>query len=172
MTLLEHLQELRRRLARACLAVVLGSIGGYLLSLQVLEIIQNPYCNLMADLATKHNDGVLPAGYTCPFVQLSATAPFVLRMQISLWVGVILAAPLWLYQLWAFIAPGLHRHERRWAYWFTGIAAPLFASGALVAYFVIAKGLPFLLQFNPPDVSTQLELTAYVDFVTRLMLLF
>src|SRR6185295_5419020 len=87
-------------------------------------------------------------------------------------VGLVVAAPIWLYQLWAFIAPGLHRNERRWAYAFVGVATPLFAGGAVLAYFVVAKGLQFLLQFNGPNVTTALEITRYVDFVTGLMLLF
>ena len=93
-------------------------------------------------------------------------------MKIALWIGLIIAAPIWLYQLWAFIAPGLHRHERRWAYGFAGVAAPLFAMGSVAAYFVVAKGLAFLLQFTPANTVVQLEITKYVDFVTGFMMLF
>jgi sec-independent protein translocase protein TatC len=93
-------------------------------------------------------------------------------MQLALWIGLILAAPFWLYQLWAFVAPGLHRNERRWAYWFAGIAAPLFALGAVLAYIVVAKGMQFLLQFTPPNVITALEIGGYVKFITNFMLLF
>jgi sec-independent protein translocase protein TatC len=170
MTLLAHLRELRSRLFKACLGIVVGFVIGWVLSNVVLEIIQSPYCDLMrADALRK---GPLPDGYRCPFVQLGVTDTFVLKMKISLWVGLVVAAPVWLYQLWAFVAPGLHRNERRWAYLFAGIAAPLFALGGVLAYFVVAKGLEFLLQFNGPNVATTLEITRYVDFVTGLMLLF
>src|SRR5256885_2127389 len=101
-----------------------------------------------------------------------ATDVFPLRLQIALWIGLILAGPVWLYQLWAFIAPGLHKHERRWAYVFAGLAAPLFAAGAVLAYIVVAKGLAFLLQFTPGNVSTLLEVSGYVKFITNFMLLF
>src|SRR5256714_865277 len=74
-------------------------------------------------------------------------------------------------QLWAFIAPGLHKHERKWAYWFTAVAAPLFAAGAALAYFIIARGLEFLLQFTPSNVTTALEISGYVKFVTNFMLI-
>jgi sec-independent protein translocase protein TatC len=172
MTLMEHLRELRSRLLKACLGILVGFGFGLWLSGSVLELIQSPYCELMADKAATGNNGVLPPGWLCPFVQLGPTDVFVLKLKIALWTGLMLAAPIWLYQLWAFIAPGLHRHERRWAYLFAGIAGPLFALGGLLAYFIVGKGLAFLLEFNPANVETQLEITKYVDFVTGLMLLF
>jgi sec-independent protein translocase protein TatC len=170
MTLMEHLRELRNRLFKACIAILIGFVVGWLVGKYVLHIIQSPYCELMKnDAIAKHK---YTDGWSCPFVQLGVTDILVLRMKIALWVGLVLAAPIWMYQLWAFIAPGLHRHERKWAYLFTALAAPLFAAGGVLAYFVVAKGLGFLLEFNPPDVTTQLEITKYVDFVTGLMLLF
>jgi sec-independent protein translocase protein TatC len=172
MTLMEHLRELRSRLFKACLGILIGFGVGWWLSSFVLDLIQDPYCSLMQASAAGKNGGVVPAGWTCPFVQLGVTDTFVLKMKIALWVGLVLAAPIWMYQLWAFVAPGLHRHERRWAYLFAGIAAPLFALGSVLAYFVVAKGLEFLLQFNGKNVTIQLEITRYVDFVTGLMLLF
>jgi sec-independent protein translocase protein TatC len=171
MTLLEHLRELRGRLFKASLGILVGfGIGWFLLSGWALQTLQDPYCNLMAHtFLSKHPGAQVPS---CPFVQLGLTDVFVLKMKISLWVGLIVAAPIWLFQLWAFIAPGLHRHERRWAYAFVGLAAPLFAGGAVLAYFVVTKGLEFLLQFTPKNVTTTLEITRYVDFITNLMLLF
>jgi sec-independent protein translocase protein TatC len=172
MTLMEHLRELRSRLFKASIFVVIGFGFGFWLSSRVLELLYDPYCSLTEKTARQGNGGALPAGFHCEFVQLGATDGFVLRMQIALWVGLILAAPFWLYQLWAFIAPGLHKHERRWAYWFAGIATPLFAMGAVLAFFVVKNGLDFLLQFNPPNVKTTLEIRKYVSFITNLMLLF
>ena len=166
MSLLEHFRELRDRLFKATVGVLLGFVVGWVLSGKALELIQRPYCDL-----TRENAGN-PDNWQCSFVQLGVTDTFVLKMKIALWLGLIIAAPIWLYQLWAFIAPGLHRHERRWAYAFTSVAAPLFAGGALAAYFVVAKGLAFLLQFTPPDVLVTLEITQYVEFITNLMLLF
>jgi sec-independent protein translocase protein TatC len=170
MTLLEHLRELRSRLMKACLGILAGFGIGWWLSGWVLGFLQSPYCHLMREAALKK--GPLPPNYSCPFIQLGVTDTFVLKMKIALWIGLIVAAPIWLFQLWAFIAPGLHRHERRWAYAFVAVATPLFAAGSVLAYFVVAKGLQFLLQFNGPNVTTSLEITRYVDFVTGLMLLF
>ncbi len=168
MTLLEHLQELRSRLFKASLGVAAGMIIGWFLSGPVLNFITQPYCDLMA----KRGKPVLGEPGQCNLLQTGLTDVFTLKLQLALWIGLIFAGPVWLYQLWAFVAPGLHRHERRWAYWFTGIAAPLFATGAVLAYVVVAKGLAFLLQFTPSNVTTALEVSGYVKFITNFMLLF
>lgn len=162
MTLIEHLRELRSRLFKASLAIVAGFVVGYLLSLPVFELLKQPYCNLKPEVPCSEQ----------PFLQLGAADGFLLRLKIALWVGLILAAPFWLYQLWAFIAPGLHRHERKYAYGFVAIATPLFLAGAGLAYFVVEKGLKFLLEAGVTGVTTQLEVTKYVSFVTSLILIF
>ncbi|SCG73786.1 twin-arginine translocase subunit TatC [Micromonospora inositola] len=164
MTLMEHVRELRNRLFRASLAIVVGFGFGLWLSGPVLHLLQKPYCDLPKSR--------LPDG-TCNFVQLGPADLFLLQMKVALWVGLIVAAPIWLYQLWAFIAPGLHRHERRYAYFFTALAAPLFAGGAVLAYFVTSKGLEFLLNVSGGgDIHTTLDITRYISFVTNLILLF
>ncbi|WBB87709.1 twin-arginine translocase subunit TatC [Micromonospora sp. WMMC264] len=164
MTLIEHIRELRNRLFRASLAILVGFGFGVWLSGPVLHILQKPYCDLPKARLIDGN---------CNFVQLGPADLFLLQMKVALWVGLIIAAPIWLYQLWAFIAPGLHRHERRYAYFFTALAAPLFAAGAVLAYFVTSKGLEFLLNVSGGgDVTTTLDITRYVGFVTNLILLF
>ena len=164
MTLMEHIRELRNRLFRASLAILVGFGFGVWLSGPVLHILQKPYCDLPKARLIDGN---------CNFVQLGPADLFLLQMKVALWVGLIIAAPIWLYQLWAFIAPGLHRHERRYAYFFTALAAPLFAAGAVLAYFVTSKGLEFLLNVSGGgDVTTTLDITRYVGFVTNLIMLF
>ncbi|WP_422740126.1 twin-arginine translocase subunit TatC [Micromonospora sp. WMMD729] len=164
MTLIEHVRELRNRLFRASLAILVGFGFGIWLATPVRELLSKPYCDLpqSIDLATGK----------CKFVQLGVADVFLLNLKIGLWVGLIIAAPIWLYQLWAFIAPGLHRHERRYAYVFTALAAPLFAAGAVLAFFVTTKGLEFLLNVSGDDIATNLEVTRYISFVTNLILLF
>lgn len=159
MTLVEHLRELRNRLLRASIGVLVGFGVGVWLADEALHILRRPYCGLF--------DG------SCPFVQLGPADVFLLTIKVALWLGLILSSPIWLYQLWAFIAPGLHRHERKWAYWFSAIAAPLFMLGAALAYFTVDKGLRFLLQFGGGgDVLNQLEITRYISFVTNFLLVF
>ncbi|MEU5946744.1 twin-arginine translocase subunit TatC [Micromonospora sp. NPDC047465] len=163
MTLVEHIRELRNRLFKASLAILVGFGFGIWLAVPVLNVLKRPYCDLPQAQTTNG---------ACDFVQLGPADLFLLNLKIGLWVGLIIAAPVWLYQLWAFIAPGLHRHERRYAYVFTGLAAPLFAAGAVLAYFVTAKGLEFLLDISGSDINTTLDITRYVSFVTNLILLF
>ncbi|MFF0657698.1 twin-arginine translocase subunit TatC [Micromonospora tulbaghiae] len=164
MTLMEHIRELRNRLFRASLAILVGFGFGVWLAEPVRVLLSKPYCDLPQsfDAATGK----------CKFVQLGVADVFLLNLKIGLWVGLIIAAPIWLYQLWAFIAPGLHRHERRYAYVFTALAAPLFAAGAVLAFFVTTKGLEFLLDVSGDDIATNLEVTRYISFVTNLILLF
>jgi sec-independent protein translocase protein TatC len=172
MSLLDHLRELRTRLFRASIAIVLGMIVGYFLSRPIIGLLQDPYCDLARHQAAAGNGGIVPAGYKCGFVALKVTDPLLLTLKISLYAGLIVSAPFWFYQLWAFVAPGLHRNERRWAYVFAGLAAPLFAGGSVLAYIVVAKGLQFLLSFINNDTTFMLEAMAYVDFVTGMMLVF
>ncbi|MEU4716584.1 twin-arginine translocase subunit TatC [Micromonospora purpureochromogenes] len=164
MTLMEHVRELRNRLFRASLAILVGFGFGIWLATPVRELLSKPYCDL-----PQAKD---PESGLCKFVQLGVADVFLLNLKIGLWVGLIIAAPVWLYQLWAFIAPGLHRNERRYAYVFTALAAPLFAAGAVLAFFVTTKGLEFLLDVSGDDISTTLEVTRYISFVTNLILLF
>jgi sec-independent protein translocase protein TatC len=164
MTLIEHVRELRTRLVRASLAIVAGFGVGFWLSKPVQKLLQQPYCELPA--SRDPDTGV------CKFVQLGVADVFLLNLKIALWIGLIVAAPVWLYQLWAFIAPGLHRHERRYAYIFTAIAAPLFALGAVLAMFVVQKGLEFLIGIADQSISTTLEITRYISFVTNLIMIF
>jgi sec-independent protein translocase protein TatC len=173
MTLLDHLRELRMRLFRASIAILIATIAAWWLAVPVLHFIQAPYCNLMQSKAIEASaTHVLPVGWKCPFVQLGVTDVLVLKLKIALWIGLVLAGPVWLYQLWAFVAPGLHRNERRWAYLFGGLAAPLFAVGAYLSFLVVSEGLIFLLSVTDDSINTTLEITRYVDFVTGMMLVF
>jgi sec-independent protein translocase protein TatC len=163
MTLVEHIRELRNRLFWAALAVLVGFAVGMFFAKGVFHLLQQPYCDLPN--APKVNG-------QCSMTQLGPADGFLLRLKIALWLGIIVSAPVWLYQLWAFIAPGLHRNERRYAYFFVAIAAPLFAMGAVLAYFVVAKGLHFLLSSGVIDGVIQLEVTRYISFVTNMLLIF
>jgi sec-independent protein translocase protein TatC len=167
MTLMEHVRELRNRLFWASLGIVFGLIVGFLVSNYVFAILKGPYCALDSSwVINASGDRV------CNFVVLGVTDGLILRLKIALWVGLIIGAPVWLFQLWAFIAPGLHRHERRWAYVFVSIAAPLFIGGAVLAYFVIKHSLAFIQTAGVLGVTTQLEVGSYIGFVTNMLLLF
>ncbi len=160
MTLAEHFRELRERLFKASLGVLAGFLVGLLVMQDVRRFLSRPYCRALTDLDQSG----------CAFTQLGPLDLFLLDLKIALGLGVVLSSPVWLYQLWAFVAPGLHRRERRWAYAFAGTAAPLFLAGAMLAFFVLERLLGFLLGLAGDDVTSQLEVTRYVSFVVTMML--
>jgi sec-independent protein translocase protein TatC len=167
MTLIEHIRELRNRLFWASLGLVAGLIVGFIISKWVFGVLQQPYCHIPTSW-TVQADGTRK----CDFVVLGVTDQLMLRLKIALWVGLIVGSPVWLYQLWAFVAPGLHRHERRWAYIFVAIAAPLFIGGAVMAFMAIGHSLPWIMDAGVIGGTTKLEVTSYIGFVMNMILLF
>lgn len=158
MTLIEHIRELRNRLFKACLGLVLGMMVGLYFAKPIQNFINAPYCDFKGDAI-------------CQFNSVSPVDPFLLQLKIGLYAGLIISSPIWLYQLWAFIAPGLHKHEKRYSYLFTAIAVPLFAAGAFLAFFVVTKSLVFFIGLSD-NYEVNIDLTGYFDFVTGVMLLF
>jgi sec-independent protein translocase protein TatC len=167
MTLLEHVRELRSRLFIAAIGLVVGLIIGFVVSKWVWHILDQPYCRLPSS-QVRRADGTIQ----CNFVILGVGDSLGVRLKIALWVGLFIGSPVWLYQLWAFVAPGLHRHERKWAYIFVAVAAPLFIGGGALAYFMIFHSLPWIMEAGVLGQPTQLELSAYLSFVTNMILLF
>jgi sec-independent protein translocase protein TatC len=162
MTLIEHFLELRSRLFKATLAIVAGMAFGYWVSQPVYEWLRHPYDVIQGQGGQQW----------LPLQQLDARDGLMLRLKIALWVGLILAAPIWLYQLWAFIAPGLHRRERRWAYGFGALAVPLFVAGSGLAYIVAPRFFEFLIGAGFDDLTVQLNVRSYISDITTLMLVF
>ena len=167
MTLFEHLAELRNRLFKASLSLVVAfSLTVSVLYDPIFEVLTRPYCNLPANLRGGSPDG------GCALVTLGVAEPFMLRMRISLICAVLIAAPLWLYQLWAFITPGLHAREKRYAVPFVLASTLLFATGSLFAYFTLDRGLSFLLGFGGEQLTTFLQADKYLNYVIFVLLAF
>jgi sec-independent protein translocase protein TatC len=135
--------------------------GGLVIAGPVLDFLTDPYCSKYGTVASG-----------CGFFAQSPIDFWLLKLKIALYLGMIISSPIWLYQLWSFITPGLHRNEKRWAYSFVSAAVPLFVTGAVLAHFVVAKGLEFLLPEKGSKFELGLGIVGYVDFVTGMLLIF
>jgi sec-independent protein translocase protein TatC len=165
MTLIEHLRELRNRVIKGVLAILAATIASFFFYDQLFDLLTKPFTTVIDDLA---EDEGLDASLTLTKV----SDPFILQIKTCLVAGIVIASPVWLYQIWAFIVPGLHPRERRWTRVFAAIAGPLFLLGVAVGYYVLPKGLSILLSFTPADVSNLIEVSSYFSFILRMLLVF
>jgi sec-independent protein translocase protein TatC len=159
-----HLRELRSRILKSLVAVLLGAVIGWIFYEPIFDFIVAPLKEVADDLAAQ--------GLTVQLTLTSVTSPFTLQLRVAALTGVILASPVWIYQLWAFITPGLHKHERRYGYAFMFTAVPLFLAGVGVALWILPKGLQLLIGFTPADVDNLLPVDTYLSFLVRTMLVF
>jgi sec-independent protein translocase protein TatC len=163
MTLIEHIRELRSRLFKASVAIVITTVVAFFFAQRVQDFMTIPYCDFIMPR--------LPAGTRCQFNTTGPLDQFMLNLKIALYMGLIAAGPIWLYQLWAFIAPGLHKRERKFGYAFAAIATPLFAAGFALGYYMVLRSMPFLLGMSE-NITATVNLLGYFDFVTGVMLIF
>lgn len=188
MTIVEHIKELRTRLLLALAGILVGTIVGFIWyqatftvgpwripftdatmgSFRVWslgEILKEPYCQLPPEQRFGQDD-------ECRLLATSPFEMFLLRLKVGAIAGLVLSAPWWLYQVWAFITPGLVRKERRNTLMVVTAAALLFIVGAVLAYVVVAYGLEFLLQIGDNAQIAALTGGQYFDFVLMLILIF
>ncbi|PXY30217.1 twin-arginine translocase subunit TatC [Prauserella sp. PE36] len=172
MTLIEHIYEFRRRLGYALLALVAGGILGFLWFGNRIgpipslgDIVTGPYCAIPAEQR-------YPRGGECQLLQTVPFEAFMIQLRVGLTAGAVLFAPVWLYQLWAFIAPGLYSKERKYALTFVGFASVLFAGGAVLAYLMVPHALELLTNFGGGEFATWFTGDRYISFVLSLLLIF
>ena len=167
MALSDHLRELRARLIRSALFLLLAFIvalffyehpnGG------LLRLVLGPY---------NHAQEVLTGKTKTTAYVASATGPLMLQLKLCGVAAIVISSPYWLYQIWGFIVPGLHPNERKWSRVFACVAGPLFIIGVLTGYYVLPKGLEVLIGFTPAGLENLVEFNEYFGFMTRMLLVF
>jgi sec-independent protein translocase protein TatC len=178
MTLVEHLFELRYRLGLAILAALVGAIIGFMWWSYGVgpipslgKLVQDPYCSLpISDRATFQFSAT--GAPRCAFLQLQPFEGFTVRLKVGIAAGVVLASPAWLYQVWAFITPALHRNEKRFALTFVVCASALFGIGALLAYLVVPEALKVLTNVGGSDFVAAFAGSEYISFMISLLVIF
>jgi sec-independent protein translocase protein TatC len=161
---MDHIRELRNRILKAALGLVLGMAVCFFFRHQLWNIVNHPFCSATIrgmTGCTKTGDQLVVEG---------VLDPFMLWVKIVFFAGLILSSPVWLYQIWAFIAPGLYRREKRWAYAFVAAAVPLFTAGAVLAYFVMSRGLHYLLGLTPSGVLNLPSIDTYLNYFQAMIL--
>ena len=167
MSLIAHLTELRNRIAKALLALLVATaIAFWWYDHGLGEFIRAPYCNLPAGLRYGGNQN------GCGLLITDVFGGVFIRLKVAFLAGAVLSAPLWLYQLWAFITPGLKRNEKRYGIGFVAVSTFLFAAGAVLAYISLSKGLQLLLGLAGQGVIVALTAQDYIGFVLSLLVAF
>jgi sec-independent protein translocase protein TatC len=160
MALSDHLRELRARLLKAAFAVVVAFAVALFFFDPLFQLVLDPY------LAAQEK---LPDGST-EATTSGAAGGFLLYLKLCGLAALIGSSPVWLYQIWAFILPGLHREEKRWTGIFALIAGPLFVIGIVLGYVTLPKGLELLIGINPSELTNLVEFNEYLTFFSRTLL--
>jgi sec-independent protein translocase protein TatC len=157
MSLGEHLVELRRRLTFAGLGIIAGGVAGWLLAEVVWDALRIPILAIAEDHdATINYDSI--------------TGAFSIRMQIALVLGIVISSPVWLYQVFAFLAPGLTRNEKKYVFGFFFSAVPMFLAGCFAGWVIFPRIVQFMAQFVPAEDASFYNANYYLDFVLKLVL--
>ena len=163
MALTDHLREFRARLIRSFLVLVAAFIVMLFFYDPLLEFISRPYYDAVATLKNDVDAELVATGIG---------AGLLLQLKLCGVAAIVVSAPYWIYQVWAFILPGLHPQERKWSRVVAAIAGPLFFLGVALGYYILPKGIQVLIDFVPTDVTSLVDFGAYFSFVTRMLLIF
>ncbi|KGH48580.1 preprotein translocase subunit TatC [Modestobacter caceresii] len=169
MSLIGHLRELRNRIGIALFFVLIGTAVAFWWYEQGLgQFIRAPYCGLASDTRGLPSQ---PDG-DCDLLVIDVLGGALIRLKISFIVGVVLSSPFWLYQVWAFLTPGLKKSEKRYGVAFVAASSSLFALGAALAYIALSKGLELLIGLAGDGVTVALTAQEYIGFVISLLVAF
>ncbi|MER7671502.1 twin-arginine translocase subunit TatC [Kitasatospora sp. NPDC096128] len=166
MALADHLRELRNRVVKSVLAIVVITVIAAFYHRQIENFLLQPLPRCTAETAEKYH------GKCAQVSNIGLTAGFTWMLKVSLTAGVVATVPIWLYQVWAFVAPGLHKHEKKYAVVFMLCGAPLFLAGVGVAILVLPTTVDVLISFTPDKTTPILPPEDYLDIATRMVLVF
>jgi len=156
MPLMDHLRELRNRVVKMALVILIGAGASWAFYNRIWSFLKEPYCRAV----TYCNPQQL--GHT--LIYSGVMDGFYLHLKVALIAGVIITSPIWLYQLWAFIAPGLYSREKRWTYLFVGTAVPLFGLGCFFAYLAMSRGLNFFIGMSGGGLTALFTADSYLGY--------
>ncbi|MCP9947817.1 twin-arginine translocase subunit TatC [Actinomadura madurae] len=163
MPLMEHLRELRNRLIKAILGLVAGALVGWILFDPIWDFLKQPYTRIPPEHCLNGK---------CDLVVHGIFDGFFIHLKVALIVGAVLSSPVWLYQIWAFVAPGLYQKERRWTYTFLAAAVPLFVLGGGLAYLTMDKGLKIFIGLAPGDTTVLVGVQDYLGYAQAMLFIF
>ena len=168
MALMDHLREVRYRLGISVAAIVVVALASIFFYNELISFVMGPYNQAVAAL-----DRVNPGAKTM-VVNNGVVSPLTLGVIACSLAGVLISSPIWMYQLWAFVAPGLVSKEKKYALGFLGAAVPLFLMGCAVGYFVWPKGIAVMLGFTPQglDIVNLLEMSSFLALEIKIILVF
>jgi sec-independent protein translocase protein TatC len=167
MPVMGHLEELRHRIILSMVALAFGTVIGWFLFDPFIELVKEPYCDFLAAHPEQR-----PPGGRCELNFIAVTDIFLLKLKVVVFLGLLAVLPFVLYQIWAFVVPGLTDRERRWAIPFTAAATILFLLGGFVSYVFLPQGLEFLLGFGGDAFQPLITGDRYIGFVVLVTLAF
>lgn len=160
MALKDHLKELRNRLIIAGIGLTLGAVVGFL--------VYQPFFSALIDPVHRLSE----AGRIVTVSFSAVGQPFDIMLQVALFVGLVVSSPIWLYQIWAFVVPGLKKREKRYAAGFIAAAVPLFLLGVGLGWLVLPEAVQFFVGLSPEGTANVISADVYIPFVLRLFLAF
>jgi sec-independent protein translocase protein TatC len=163
MALSDHLRELRARVLKSAVVIVLGMVVALFFFDQIYNLVLTPYNQARLALGKDVVSQVTVEG---------VGGPLMLQLKLCGTVGLVATSPYWLYQIWAFVLPGLHSRERKWSRVFAAVAGPLFVAGVVVGYLTLPKGLEILIGFTQKGLTNLVEFGGYLTFLIRTLLVF
>ena len=164
MTLFEHFREFQARLFRAVLGILAGTVIAFIFYEPIFARVRQPFDLVVDEAEAQGKEIVLAVN--------GVTEAFTLQLKVVVVAGIVLSLPIWLYQLWRFLAPGLKHNERRWGYVFVVVATPLFLFGATIAYQTMPRLLELFLGFTPQNVANIINVNEYLTFIIQILLFF